>query len=54
MTAPLATEGLTDVFTLRFSDGVELASDPIEGGHARVISDTGFGLVTIDLTCENC
>jgi hypothetical protein len=45
---------MTDVFTLTFSDGVQLASDRIEGGHARVISDTGFGLVKIDLTCENC
>jgi hypothetical protein len=45
---------MTDVFTLTFSDGVQLVSDRIDGGHARVISDTGFGLVKIDLTCENC
>ncbi len=45
---------MTDVFTLTFTDGVQLASEPIEGGHALITQDTGFGLVTILLECENC
>ena len=45
---------MTDVFTLTFSDGVQLSSGPIEGGHALIIQDTGFGLLTTELVCENC
>ena len=45
---------MTEVFTLTFTDGVELSSGPIEDGHARIVQDTGFGLVTIELRCENC
>ncbi len=45
----------TDVFTLVFTDGVTLSSGPIEDGHAVFVQDTGAGLVTIELTCEqNC
>jgi hypothetical protein len=44
----------TGVFTLTFSDDVQLESGPIESGHARIIQDTGFGLVTIELVCKNC
>ena len=45
---------MTDVFTLTFTDGVQLASEPIESGHALITQDTGYGLVTIMLVCENC
>lgn len=45
---------MTDVFTLTFTDGVQLSSGAIEGGHAVILQDTEFGLVTIDLVCENC
>jgi hypothetical protein len=39
---------------LTFTDDVQLTSGPIEDGHARAVQDTGFGLVTIELTCEGC
>jgi hypothetical protein len=45
---------MTDVFTLTFSDGVQLASGSIAGGHAEIVQDTGAGVVTIELRCENC
>ena len=45
---------MTDVFALTFDDGVQLSSGPIENGHAEIIQDTGAGVVTIELDCENC
>lgn len=44
----------TDVFTLAFDDGVELTSAQIEDGRARLVQDTGAGLVTIELRCRDC
>jgi hypothetical protein len=45
---------MTDVFTLTFTDGVQVSSGPIEDGRALVTQDTGFGIVTIELSCESC
>jgi hypothetical protein len=42
-----------DRFTLTFEDGVQLASDAIEGNRARMVQTT-VGQVVIDLSCVSC
>jgi hypothetical protein len=44
----------TDRFTLTFEDGVTLTSGPIVDGHAVLVQDTGFGVMTIELQCRDC
>jgi hypothetical protein len=45
---------LTDHFVLTFTDGVQVESGPVTGGHAELTQDTGFGVVTITLECRDC
>jgi hypothetical protein len=43
-----------DRLTLKFEDGVTIASGPIVDGRAVLQQDTGFGVVTIELRCRDC